>query len=155
MITHVAVRLRAARCATLRPMTVLTLTPAHRSPVAEAFDDGERIVVVALCAAWCDTCVQFGTTFARIAAARPAMSCIWLDIEDDSAVCGDVDVENFPTLAVFRGTTPLHFGVSLPHEGTVARLIDALAQAARADAGVPDAVRALPAALRAACESRA
>ena len=40
------------------------------------------------------------------------------------------------TLAIYRGNTLLHFGVSLPHEGTVARLIDEMA--ARAG-GVDDA----------------
>jgi thioredoxin reductase (NADPH) len=48
---------------------------------------------------------------------------VWLDIEDDSDICGDVDVENFPTLAIFHGDQLLHFGVSLPQEGNMARLI--------------------------------
>ena len=101
-----------------------------------------------MCAAWCDTCGQFSATFERIAAARSAIAFVWLDIEDDSAVCGDVDVVNFPTLVVFRGAKPIHFGVSLPHEGTVARLIDALAAGpASALAAPPAPVTALPAAM--------
>jgi len=55
------------------------------------------------------------------------MLFVWLDIEDDADVCGDIDVENFPTLAIYRGGRVLHFGVSLPHEGTVARLVDEMA----------------------------
>ena len=55
------------------------------------------------------------------------MLFVWLDIEDDSSLCGDVDIENFPTLAIYRGDTLLHFGVSLPHEGTIARLVDEMA----------------------------
>jgi thioredoxin reductase (NADPH) len=70
---------------------------------------------------------------------------VWLDIEDDSATCDDIDVENFPTLAVYRGSMPLHFGVSLPHEGTVARLVDALAERPAALADAPAGVAALPA----------
>ena len=49
------------------------------------------------------------------------------DIEDDAEICGDVDVENFPTLAVWRGGALLFYGVSLPQEPTAARLVDALA----------------------------
>jgi thioredoxin reductase (NADPH) len=107
------------------------------------------MMVVCLCAAWCDTCTEFRVAFDRIAAARPQVRFVWLDIEDDSGLCGDIDVENFPTLAVYRDDTLLHFGVSLPQEGTVARLVDALAGRSGADAvAAADAVRALPQRLR-------
>src|SRR3954454_16835284 len=88
----------------------------------------EPIVVVFFCAAWCDTCAQFRFAYDAIASQRPAMVFAWLDIEDDHELAGDIDIENFPTLAVYRGNALLHFGVSLPHETTVARLIDELAQ---------------------------
>jgi thioredoxin reductase (NADPH) len=84
-------------------------------------------IIVALCAAWCDTCGQFRSSFENIARARPTMLFVWLDIEDDADICGDIDVENFPTLAIYRCGKVLHFGVSLPHEATVARLIDEMA----------------------------
>ena len=84
-------------------------------------------IVVALCAAWCDTCGQFRASFENIARARPTMLFVWLDIEDDADICGDIDVENFPTLAIYRSGEVMHFGVSLPHEATVARLIDEMA----------------------------
>ena len=104
------------------------------------------MIVVCLCAAWCDTCTEFRVAFDRIAHQRPEMRFVWLDIEDDSALCGDIDVENFPTLAIYRGDALLHFGASLPQEGTVARLVDAMA---RPDAGAAanaadDAVLELP-----------
>jgi thioredoxin 1 len=103
------------------------------------------MIVVCLCAAWCDTCTEFRVAFDRIAGQRPDMRFVWLDIEDDSDICGDIDVENFPTLAIYRGDALLHFGVSLPQEGTVARLVDAMAGAdAAAAANVADAVLELP-----------
>jgi thioredoxin reductase (NADPH) len=102
------------------------------------------MIVVCLCAAWCDTCTEFRIAFDRLARQRPDMRFIWLDIEDDSALCGDIDVENFPTLAIYRGDTLLHFGVSLPQEGTVARLVDAMAARADAAAKAADAVLELP-----------
>lgn len=74
------------------------------------------------------------------------MAFVWLDIEDDAALCGDVDVENFPTLLIYRGREPLHFGVSLPTEAVVGRMIDALAASAAPLATAPDAVVGLPAA---------
>jgi len=61
------------------------------------------------------------------------------------AASGDIDVENFPTLAIYRDRKPLHFGVSLPHETTVGRLVDALADSGQPLADAPDEVAALPA----------
>lgn len=108
---------------------------------------GGSLVVVCLCAAWCDTCSAFRTSFERIAEARPRALFVWLDVEDDSAICGDIDIENFPTLAVYRGERLLHYGVSLPQEGTVARLIDELATRDSAVVGAPPPVLELPRAM--------
>ena len=124
-------------------MPVLGRSPADVAALAAALARADCLVVVALCAAWCDTCREFRAALERIAAARAGATFAWLDIEDDSAVCGDVDVENFPTLAIYRGTALVHFGVSLPQEGTVARLVDAMAAADAVAAG-PEAVRELP-----------
>ena len=100
-----------------------------------------------MCAAWCDTCNEFRVAYERIARLRPECAFVWLDIEDDAAIAGDIDVENFPTLAVFRNGLPTYFGVSLPHESTVLRLIDALVQSGVAVTDAPAAVTALPGAL--------
>ena len=127
-------------------MPVLTASDADRPHVVRAFADPARLVVVSLCAAWCDTCNQFRAAYERLAAKRPSIAFVWLDIEDDAALCGDVDVENFPTLAIYRGGEPLHFGVSLPTEAIVGRTIDTLAASATPLADAPDAIAELPAA---------
>lgn len=106
------------------------------------------LTVISLCAAWCDTCDVFRTTLGRVAAARPQVAFVWLDIEDDSALCGDVDVENFPTLAICRGDALLHYGVSLPQAEVVGRLIDAMARDDVPPVTGPPAVHAMLAALR-------
>ena len=102
------------------------------------------LVVLALCADWCGTCRDFQQMLDRLARARPEIVFAWADIEDDAELVGDIDVESFPTLAVFRAGQALHYGVSLPQEGLVARTIDSLAarppQPAR---DMPDAVAAL------------
>ncbi len=102
------------------------------------------LVVLALCADWCGTCRDFRQMLDRLARARPEIVFAWADIEDDAELVGDIDVESFPTLAVFRAGQALHYGVSLPQEGLVARTIDSLAarppQPAR---DMPDAVAAL------------
>jgi thioredoxin reductase (NADPH) len=120
------------------------LSSADRQAIADAFADPSRLVVVSLCAAWCDTCTQFRAAYERVAQARPQATFVWLDIEDDAEIAGDVDVENFPTLAIFRGDAPLHFGVSLPHETTVGRLVDALGDTGTPLVEAPDEVVELP-----------
>lgn len=129
-------------------MTVLTAT--DRDALARAFAGDARIVVVSMCAAWCDTCNEFRVAYERIARLRPECAFVWLDIEDDAAIAGDIDVENFPTLAVFRGDVPVHFGVTTPQEATLARLIDELASRTVSARDVPEEVRALAGALRGA-----
>lgn len=128
-------------------MTLFTTALADRSRLGQALVS-DRLAVLFLCAAWCDTCGDFHATAQRLADSHPDIVFAWLDIEDDEAIVGDVDVENFPTLAIVRGETVLHFGVSLPHEAGVARLIEEMMVREQAASDVPDAVRAMVAALR-------
>ena len=130
-------------------MTVITNREDAKGLLANAFADASRIAVISLCAAWCDTCNEFRGGYELLAESRPDVTFVWLDIEDDADVVGDVDVENFPTLAIFRGTQPLHFGVSLPHPPSIGRLIDALAAQSQPLQDVPEAVAQLPRRLRA------
>lgn len=129
-------------------MAILTASPADRRALASRWSADSPLVVVSMCAAWCHTCGEFREVFERVAAARGNAQFVWLDIEDDHEICGDIDVEDFPTLAVFRGDVPVHYGVSLPQEATVARLIDELASRTAPGRDIPDEVRALPEALR-------
>jgi thioredoxin reductase (NADPH) len=123
-------------------------TAADRDSIAVRWDEN-RITIVALCAAWCDTCTEFRAAFERIAAAHQGALSIWLDIEDDAALCGEVEVENFPTLAIYRGARLLHYGVSLPQEATVSRLLDEMTRRDEPARNAPDALIALQQTLRA------
>jgi thioredoxin 1 len=115
--------------------------------LADRLSDGASLVVVCLCAEWCDTCTAFRASFERIAEARPREVFVWLDVEDDSEICGDIDIENFPTLAVYRGGRLLHYGVSLPQEGSVARLVDELTTRTSSVVDAPQPVLELPRAM--------
>jgi thioredoxin reductase (NADPH) len=104
----------------------------------------ETLLVVGLCAAWCKTCTEFRDTFDKLAKESGDAKFIWLDVEDDSALVGDIDIENFPTLAVFRGETPLFYGVTMPQEGVVARTIASLSRDDREAIHVPREIASLP-----------
>lgn len=102
------------------------------------------LVVLALCADWCGTCRDFEQVLQHLAEARPEVVFAWADIEDDAEFVGDIDVESFPTLAVFRAGHALHYGVSLPQEALVARMVDTLgARPPQAAGGMPEEVVAL------------
>jgi thioredoxin 1 len=111
--------------------------PGHRS----------GLLVVCFCAAWCDTCDGVRAALQRIATRDDANTYLWLDIEDDAALIGEIEIENFPTLAVYRDGEPLFFGVSPPQEGVIARTLAALASSEARTTQVPDPVTRLPAAL--------
>lgn len=122
---------------------VLTASPDDASALAERLANGE-LLVVGLCADWCGTCKEFRPAFDRIAAAMPCATFVWLDVEDDSALAGDIDIENFPSLAVFRNGQTMHYGVTDPLQGVVARLLGALFENDRVATGIPPEVAALP-----------
>jgi len=84
--------------------------------------------VVCLCAAWCRTCEGYGPAFAQRAAQAADARHIWIDVEDDEAIVGDIDIETFPTLLVLQGERPMFFGPVLPHIDVVDRTLRALQQ---------------------------
>jgi len=105
------------------------------------------LLVACLCATWCKTCTEFRETFDKLAAASSDAKFVWLDVEDDSALVGDIEIENFPTLAVFRGNKPLFYGVTMPQEGVVARTLASLKRDDRDAVEVPEEIAGLPQAL--------
>ena len=104
----------------------------------------EALLVACLCAAWCKTCGEFRDTFDKLAKDNAGVKFVWLDVEDDSALVGDLEIENFPTLAVFKGHKPLFYGVTMPQEGVVARTLASLARSDRDAVEVPEEIAALP-----------
>ena len=111
-------------------MQCLTLELDNRDQLATALDDGGWIVAC-LCAAWCGTCTSYRAGFEALAARHPDKTFVWIDIEDQAGVVGDLDVENFPTLLLQRGDTVAFYGTMLPDPQVADRLV--LAQAAQSD----------------------
>jgi thioredoxin 1 len=82
-------------------------------------------LVACLCAAWCRTCDEYRGVFETLRAEFGARAqFVWVDIEDDEAVLGELDIEDFPTLALVRGERITFFGPVLPHPQTARQLIE-------------------------------
>lgn len=103
-------------------MLSLTLENDNRSQVSAALNDG-RWLVACLCAAWCGTCNDFRSSFEELAARHPDKQLVWIDIEDQADVVGDLDIDNFPTLLIQHGDTVAFFGTILPDMRLADRLI--------------------------------
>lgn len=56
----------------------------------------------------------------------PAFRFVWLDIEDQSELVGDLEVETFPTLLLADAQGSRFFGPLTPQADTLARLLDSL-----------------------------
>jgi len=82
--------------------------------------------VVCLCADWCGTCRDYRALFDALAPAYPGLRFVWVDIEDEADVAGDLDVETFPTLLIADGQTARFLGPLLPQAGVLSRLIESL-----------------------------
>jgi thiol-disulfide isomerase/thioredoxin len=112
-------------------MPSLTLELDNRGQVAAALD-GDNWIVACLCAAWCGTCGSYRDAFDALAARHPDKVFLWIDIEDQADVVGDLDVDNFPTLLLQRGDTVAFFGTVLPDPAVAERMVQA--QVAQDDA---------------------
>jgi len=117
-----------------------------------AADPDEPLLVACLCAAWCGTCRDYRVVFDTLQAEFAGQTqFVWVDIEDDEAVLGNVDVDDFPTLLVAQGEQIRFFGPLLPHAQTARQLLQRALRAELAPlhdtalAGLPARLRALAA----------
>ncbi len=107
-----------------------TLDPHNRGTTAGALSDG-RWIVACLCAQWCGTCGAYRAAFETLAARHPGIHFVWIDIEDQADVVGDLDVDNFPTLLIQKHDVVAFFGTMLPDPALAERLL--LAQTNQTD----------------------
>jgi thioredoxin 1 len=110
-------------------MHSLTLDTSNRAQLAASMEDG-RWIVACLCAAWCGTCGGYRAAFESVAARHPDKTFVWIDIEDQADVVGDLDVDNFPTLLLQKDDTVAFFGTMLPDAALAERLVQAQAELA-------------------------
>lgn len=85
------------------------------------------LLVVCLCADWCNVCAEYRSRFeqvqAMVTADHPQAQFVWLDIEDESDLLHPLDVDDFPTLLIAVGDAPRFFGPLTPQAQTLERLV--------------------------------
>lgn len=83
----------------------------------------QTTLVACLCAAWCRTCDAYHEVIAALRLQHPDYRFIWVDIEDDEELVGDLEVETFPTLLIGVGEQLRFLGPVMPHLSTAQRLV--------------------------------
>lgn len=95
--------------------------------------------MVCLCAAWCGVCRDWRPAFEQLARSHPRWRFAWVDVEDEDAAMGEVEVETFPTVLLARGDKALFLGPVAPSAPALAQLANRLQAQAQppADAAAP------------------
>lgn len=86
---------------------------------------GDGWVVACLCAGWCGSCREYAAAFENWAQRSPEHHFVWIDIEDQADLVGDLDIDNFPTLLMQRGAIVSFFGTMEPDTRQAERLLQA------------------------------
>jgi thioredoxin-like negative regulator of GroEL len=88
--------------------------------------------VVCLCAQWCRACNDYQAVFAGMAAtmgqSHPETQFVWIDVEDQADLVGDLDIDTFPTLLVGDGDGVRFLGAVTPQADVLSRLLEAMHQ---------------------------
>ena len=82
-----------------------------------------ELLVACLCADWCGACREYKPLFDSLARKFPNVRFLWVDVEDEADLIDPIEVEDFPTILIAKGQSPLFFGTVLPHIETLERLI--------------------------------
>jgi len=105
-------------------MPCTTLKAENQQTVLDTLQ-GDSWIIACLCAEWCGTCRDYRAGFDELADRHPDKHFIWIDIEDQADVVGDLDVVNFPTMLIQRGDIVTYFAPVLPDHRMVDRMLAA------------------------------
>jgi thioredoxin 1 len=89
-------------------------------------DGGDGRWVFGLCAQWCGVCRDWRAVFDAAALRHPGDRFVWIDVEDEDELVGDLDIETFPSLLVGTSKQVLFFGTVLPSSELLTRLLASL-----------------------------
>lgn len=85
---------------------------------------GEQTSVTCLCASWCHVCNDFRAIFDATAGWNDQQIFLWIDIEDESGLIDDLDIESFPVLMIEDANGVKFFGPIEPNSSTIRMLVD-------------------------------
>jgi len=84
----------------------------------------QEFIAVCFCAEWCGACREYQPAFEALQSEFPDIAFVWVDVEDNASWAGDFEVENFPTILIQRDESVLFYGVMLPHQSHLRRMLE-------------------------------
>lgn len=104
-------------------MSYQILSYINRSKLINAINKN-RWIIACLCAEWCNSCRNYATNFAIWSANYSTeYHFVWIDIEDNSDLVDDFNIENFPTLLIQYGKIVSFFGQIKPSNKLTTQLL--------------------------------
>ena len=82
--------------------------------------------VICLCAGWCGACRDYRAQFDAVKQQFPKARFLWVDVEDESELVGDLDIETFPTLLVADSKGARLLAPLAPYADVLSRLLTSL-----------------------------
>ena len=86
--------------------------------------------VVCLCAEWCGVCRDYRAIFEQVAysvqATHPDARFAWVDVEDETDLIGDLDVETFPTVLIVDASGTRFVGPIIPQAKVLQRMLQSI-----------------------------
>lgn len=119
------------------------MTSPHIPHVPQEVQATATTLVACLCAAWCRTCDDYRPVFTALQAQHPECRWVWVDIEDEAELIGELEVETFPTLLIGCGEQLRFIGPVLPQLANAHRLLGSIMKTAPAAAIADPAAQTL------------
>jgi thioredoxin 1 len=98
--------------------------PVGEARSASGASSSAPMLVSCFCAEWCSSCREYRETFQQIHQQYLHIRFLWIDIEDQPDLVGDISVEDFPTLLIAAGAEPRFFGPLTPQHDVLMRLVE-------------------------------
>ena len=92
----------------------------------------ESLWVICLCADWCGACRAYRGVFSQLAQelanTNSGYRFVWLDVEDQADLVGDLEIETFPTLLAGNDRGLSFLGAVTPQADVLRRLLKSLTE---------------------------
>lgn len=102
----------------------MAIIHADETSFKEHVLDAKGTVLVDFWASWCGPCRMLAPVLEEVAAARPDVPVVKVDVDENMALAAAFQIESIPTLLVFRDGQPMHKSVGFISRAEIEQLIN-------------------------------